>query len=162
MECPYCGGSSRVVDSRPNADGVRRRRECTQCGKRFTTQEQIVLPELRVKKRDGSTQDFRAEKLERAVQRVVPEREMSEERIRGVVRRVEAQLLNWRGNEIRSWDLAMLLLDQLRGLHPLAYRRFLANYTDADGELLPPPDAAEVDEAAADDAEQITLFEVEA
>ena len=155
MDCPYCGGSSRVVDSRPITDGIRRRRECQRCERRFTTHERLAPVELRVVKAGGGSEAFQAQKIERAVTRVVAGLDVSEERVRQLVRRVEAQLSLLGGPTVSSRHLAALVLDQLEALHPLAHHRFLANYTDPEGRLLPAPQG-ELEEVAEED--QIALF----
>jgi len=154
MDCPYCGGSSRVVDSRPITDGIRRRRECQNCERRFTTHERLAPVELRVVKAGGGSEPFQGQKIERAVTRVADGLDVSEERVRQLVRRVEAQLSLLGGPSVSSRHIAALVLDQLEALHPLAHHRFRANYTDPEGRLLPSP--TEVEELSEED--QIALF----
>lgn len=158
MECPYCGSDTRVVDSRPISDGIRRRRECKREKHRFTTHERLAPVELRVVKTDGRQEEFDPAKLERVVRRVAGDDGLSTERVRRIVQRVGLNAEELYGSTVRSYDLALLLIDELRPVHPLAYHRFLSNYTDPSGELLPPPG----DEAAARSAEvavpQLGLF----
>jgi transcriptional repressor NrdR len=155
MDCPYCGGSSRVVDSRPISDGIRRRRECQQCEQRFTTHERLAPVELRVVKASGESEEFQAAKIERVVRRVTRDLGVSDQRVRQLVRHVEAQLSLLRGPTVSSRHLAALVLDQLEGLHPLAHHRLRANYTDPDGRLLPSP-VGDLEEP--DEVDQIALF----
>lgn len=158
MDCPYCGGSSRVVDSRPISDGVRRRRQCQKCERRFTTHERLAPVELKVVKAAGTTEQFQPEKLERSIRRVTRGNGIGEERVRRLVRRIEAQLSLLPGPTIRSRDLAEMVIVELESLHPLAHHRYRAHYTDPQGRPL--PQAAPDEELLADDAlQQPGLFE---
>ena len=158
MDCPYCGGSSRVVDSRPITDGIRRRRECQRCERRFTTHERLAPVELRVLKAGGGSEEFQPAKIHRAVRRVTAGLGLSDERVRQLVRHVEAQLSLLGGPTVSSRHIAALVLDQLEALHPLAHHRFLSNYTDPEGRVLPSPTG---DAEEAEEVDQIALFEGE-
>jgi transcriptional repressor NrdR len=153
MECPYCGGSSKVVDSRPMADGIRRRRQCEACGKRFTTHERLAPAELRVVKLSGESEPFRSDKLVRVMRRVSRDLGVDDDRIRALARRIEAELAETAPGTIESWDLAEILADRLADLHPVARTRFLANYEDATGAVTRPRRREPEQEA-----EQIRLF----
>ncbi|HEX2252133.1 MAG TPA: ATP cone domain-containing protein [Thermoanaerobaculia bacterium] len=153
MECPYCGGSSKVVDSRPTADGIRRRRRCEACGKRFTTHERLAPADLRVVKLSGETEPFRSEKLVRVMRRVSRDLGVDDDRIRALARRIEAELAETAPGSIDSWDLAEILAERLGDLHPVARSRFLANYENAAGAIARPR-RRQTDETA----EQIGLF----
>ena len=159
MDCPYCGSGTRVIDSRPISDGIRRRRECSAEKHRFTTHERLAPVELRVIKADGVGERFEPAKLERVVRRVAGPEPLSGERVRRLVQRVGLKAEDLYGSTVRSYDLAMLLLDELRPTHPLAYHRFLANYTDARGELLPPGATDGTGAADAGAVPQLELFE---
>ncbi|HEU4614929.1 MAG TPA: transcriptional regulator NrdR, partial [Kofleriaceae bacterium] len=74
MQCPYCSGDSSVTETRVTADGLRRRRVCTVCKRRFTTYEKVGAPALKVTKRDGSVEPFEGDKLFHALQRVAAHR----------------------------------------------------------------------------------------
>ena len=74
MQCPYCSGDSSVTETRVTADGMRRRRVCTVCKRRFTTYEKLGAPGLKVGKRDGTVEPFDGDKLFRALQRVAAHR----------------------------------------------------------------------------------------
>lgn len=139
MDCPYCGNATRVIDSRPINDGVRRRRQCVGEGHRFTTHERLAPVEVRVIKADGASERYDPEKLERVVRRLAGADELPPDSLRRLVQRVGLKAEDLFGSTVRSYDLAMLLIDELRPVHPLAYHRFLANYTDPSGEMLPPP-----------------------
>jgi transcriptional repressor NrdR len=135
VECPYCGADSRVSDSRPAADGVRRRRECLECERRFTTYERLAPPEIRVEKRGGASEDFDRDKLLAVVERVTRGRAIAEKARRDLVRGLEAQLVDEGAKTVPSWLLAERLLLRLRELDALAATRFASNYTQEDGTI---------------------------
>lgn len=156
MECPICGGKTDVIDSRPMAGGIRRRRRCRACKSRFTTHERLAPADVRVIKLTGRSEPFDRAKLERVVRRVSRDTEVSEEAIAATVRRIEADLHHSGHGSIESWDLVGILAEQLARLHPDAHRRFVADYTDAGGRLVRPSRRA-----ATDGGDQIRLFEEE-
>lgn len=138
MDCPFCGGATQVKDSRPMADGIRRRRECVVCKGRFTTHERLAPAEVRVIKLTGRTEPFERRKLERVARRVTRDTDVADEAIAAAVRYIEADLHRSGRSSIESWDLVGMLADQLARLHPEAARRFLADYTGPDGRLVRP------------------------
>lgn len=136
MNCPYCEGPSKVVDSRPIPEGIRRRRECEACGRRFTTHERLAPVEIRVLKQPGRPPElFAAEKLARAISRVVRDGRLSEEQVHGVARRIEAELVDAREAKVRSSEIARRVVEILNGLDRVAATRFAADYTDAEGRV---------------------------
>jgi transcriptional repressor NrdR len=136
VDCPYCGHGSRVVDSRPTSDGIRRRRVCNECKRRFTTYERLGPTDIKVQKRgDRAPEPFERGKLLRVMQRVCRDRPVGRDAIDRVVRRIEAQLIDDRQHTITSWQLADLVLARLRELDPVAYRRFASDYLDDGGHL---------------------------
>lgn len=136
MNCPYCEGPSKVVDSRPIPDGIRRRRECEACGRRFTTHERLAPVEIRVIKQPGrSPEVFDAAKIARAVARVVRDGRLTEEQARGVARRIEAELVDERETKVRSSEIARRVVEILTPLDRVAATRFAADYTDAEGNV---------------------------
>lgn len=154
MECPFCGGATLVKDSRPMADGIRRRRECVACKGRFSTHERLAPAEVRVAKLSGPSQPFDRAKLERVLRRVTRDTGVGEEAIAAAVRFIEADLARSGRSSVDSWDLVGMLAERLARLDADAHRRFLANYTDADGNLVRPRRRA-----PAEEGEQIPLFE---
>lgn len=154
MECPFCGGATLVKDSRPMADGIRRRRECVACKGRFSTHERLAPAEVRVAKLSGPSEPFDRAKLERVLRRVTRDTGVGEEAIAAAVRFIEADLARSGRSSIESWDLVGMLAERLARLDADAHRRFLANYTDADGRLVRPRRRA-----PAEEGEQIPLFE---
>ncbi len=117
------------------ADGMRRRRVCTVCKRRFTTYEKVGAPALKVQKRDGSVEPFEGDKLFLALQRVAAHRRVRDEDLRRVARDIEATLVD-SGRKSVAWsDIVSLALDRLRNIDAVAASRFAANYTDETGVL---------------------------
>lgn len=156
MKCPYCDGSSKVIDSRPMPDGIRRRRECEECSRRFTTHERLAPSEIRVIKQPGRPPEpFDAGKIARALLRVGRDGRLSEDAAQGLARRIEAELVDEGATTVRAAELARRVLERLRSVDRLAATRFAADYTDFDGRVdFQRP--GEVDEGEED--EQIGLF----
>lgn len=135
MQCPYCGGDSSVTETRVTADGLRRRRVCTVCKRRFTTYEKLGAPGLKVQKRDESVEPFDGEKLFRALQRVAAHRSIADDDLRRVARDIEATLVD-SGRKSVAWsDIVELALARLRNIDPIAADRLAANYTDESGAI---------------------------
>lgn len=136
MNCGFCGGNSKVVDSRPIPDGIRRRRECLRCGRRFSTHEKSIPLEVRVLKAGNrSPEDFSPDKIAIALQRVCKGRPIGDSQIDDIVRRIEADLGASGRATISSSELAFIVLDTLKSLDRIAYMRFVSNYTDAEGRV---------------------------
>jgi transcriptional repressor NrdR len=137
MNCPYCDGPSKVVDSRPIPDGIRRRRECLDCERRFTTHERLAPAEIRVVKQPGrGSEPFDPEKIARAVARVGrDDGRLGEAEARGLARRIEAELVDAGRTSIRSAEIAERVLALLLEVDRLAAARFVADYTDLDGNV---------------------------
>jgi transcriptional repressor NrdR len=135
VQCPYCGGESNVIDSRVSADGVRRRRTCGACKRRFTTYEKVGAPSLKVMKRDQSVEPFDFDKLERVLKRVCRGRPVRDEDVRRISRDIEARLIDTGVKVVRSGEIVDLALDRLREVDRLAYSRLAANYVDEAGRL---------------------------
>lgn len=133
MRCPSCGNpESKVVDSRPSEDGaaIRRRRECLECGHRFTTYERLGDSPLIVVKSDGSSEVYDRQKLMRGLLIACAKRPISPERIAALIDSIETELRNASKNEIRSKDLGDMALVRLAKLDDVAYVRFASVYKD--------------------------------
>ncbi len=133
MKCPYCNKeNTRVIDSRPAEDGlsIRRRRECDECGKRFTTYEKIETIPLVVIKKDNSREPYDRGKIEAGVFRSCHKRPISVTQINKVVDDVETQIFNMEEKEIPSSVIGELVMDKLRELDPVAYVRFASVYRE--------------------------------
>lgn len=132
MRCPYCRhADSRVVDSREADDGqlIRRRRSCTECGKRFTTVEEAVLA---VVKRSGVTEPFSRTKIIGGVRKACQGRPVDEDSIALLAQRVEESVRAKGAAEIPSHEVGLVILGPLRDLDEVAYLRFASVYRSFD------------------------------
>ncbi len=130
MKCIYCGwGESKVVDSRSTEDGnsIRRRRECEQCGRRFTTYEKVDAIPLMVVKKDRRREPFDSEKLRQGIMKACEKRPVSMEAIDELTRSVEMKAYA-SDQEITSAQLGEMVMDGLRDLDEVAYVRFASVY----------------------------------
>ncbi len=128
MYCPYCRHSdSRVIDSRTGDDGaaIRRRRACPACGRRFTTQETVILT---VAKRSGVTEPFNRDKIVRGVRRACQGRPVSEDQLAKLAQQVEDVIRSRGSGEIPSHEVGLAILGPLRDLDEVAYLRFASVY----------------------------------
>ncbi|VVC71747.1 Transcriptional repressor NrdR [uncultured archaeon] len=131
MHCPYCfHEDTQVIDSRETEDhaAVRRRRECSVCGKRFTTYERVELLDLIVIKKDGSRQAFDRQKLIAGIRRACEKRPIPTEKIERAVDEVERELRGMDSNEVQSRVVGDLVMKRLRDIDPVAYIRFASVY----------------------------------
>jgi transcriptional repressor NrdR len=128
MYCPYCRHpDSRVIDSRTAEDGaaIRRRRSCPDCGRRFTTQETVILM---VAKRSGVTEPFNRDKIVRGVRRACQGRPVSEDQLAILAQRVEDAIRSRGNGEVPSHEVGLAILGPLRDLDEVAYLRFASVY----------------------------------
>ncbi len=131
MRCPYCKElEDKVIDSRPSRDGgaVRRRRECLNCGKRFTTYEYVEEMELHVIKNDRCTELYDRNKLYRSVAIAIVKRPVSTEQLDKLVSEVESKLYEKASKEIESKMIGDLVMKQLIELDKVAYIRYASVY----------------------------------
>ena len=129
MKCPSCGYSeSKVLDSRPGADSIRRRRECLHCQRRFTTYERIEEVPVMVVKKDGSREAFDRKKVLNGIVRACEKRPVSFEEMEGLVRKVESAAAASMDNEISSAQIGEEIMEGLRDLDEVAYVRFASVY----------------------------------
>lgn len=131
MKCPYCGcEDSKVIDSRPTDEGerIRRRRECTKCGKRFTTYEIIETVPLIVVKKDGTRESFDRVKLFNGLLRACEKRPVPVEVVEKAVTDIETQLQNSLEKEITSGKIGELAMEKLKDIDEVAYVRFASVY----------------------------------
>ena len=131
MRCPECDATdNRVVDTRASRGGraVRRRRECTVCGTRFTTYEYVEERPIQVLKRSGSVEDFDRNKLLSSVHTACAKRPVSASAMDALVDDIEDALSRYAGLEVPSVKLGELVMDRLRGLDRVAYVRFASVY----------------------------------
>jgi transcriptional repressor NrdR len=126
--CPYCkNAESRVIDSRTADDGaaIRRRRSCPACGRRFTTQETVILM---VAKRSGATEPFTRDKIVNGVRRACQGRPVTEDQLAILAQQVEDTIRARGSGEIASHEVGLAILGPLRELDEVAYLRFASVY----------------------------------
>lgn len=133
MKCPFCGSEeTRVTDSRPveESNSIRRRRQCDSCGKRFTTYEKIETIPLVVIKKDHTRQQYDRAKIEAGVMRACYKRPIPVDEIKKMIDRVETELYNQGGGEVKSAEIGEKIMDGLKELDPVAYVRFASVYRE--------------------------------
>ena len=131
MHCPFCNTiDTKVVDSRllPEGDKVRRRRECTHCGTRFTTFEVAELALPRIIKQDQRREPFAAEKLRVGLMKALEKRPVSSEHVEAAIREIENRMRASGERELASHLLGEWVMDALRQLDQVAYVRFASVY----------------------------------
>jgi transcriptional repressor NrdR len=131
MRCPSCDSPrNRVVDTRTSRGGraVRRRRECTDCGTRFTTYEYVEERPIQVLKRSGGVEEFDRTKLIRAIQTACARRAVSLTEIEGIADAVEDALSRQAGVEVASSLIGEMVMERLKPLDRVAYVRFASVY----------------------------------
>ncbi len=133
MRCPFCRyDNDRVMDTRSIQDGyvVRRRRECLNCNRRFTTNEYVEELDIKVVKKDGVREAFDARKLRDGLTKACWKRPISDEQIDTVVARIHAAIAAEADKEIPSAKLGELIMNELRELDQVAYVRFASVYRE--------------------------------
>jgi transcriptional repressor NrdR len=133
LRCPFCSHeNSQVKDSRPAEDGaaIRRRRQCEDCGARFTTFERVQLRELVVMKSGERREPFDRSKLERSIAIACRKRPVPAERIDRLVSSIQRQVETLGETEIPSSRIGQMVMDGLEALDPVAYIRFASVYKD--------------------------------
>lgn len=133
MRCPFCGhDETQVKDSRPSEDGsaIRRRRQCPNCGGRFTTFERVMLREITVIKSDGNREPFDRDKLQRSLSLSLRKRPVSVDRIEQVVNSITRQLETMGENEVGSNVIGAMVMEVLKSLDSVAYVRYASVYKD--------------------------------
>ena len=131
MKCPFCGHlGDKVVDSRESKEGevIRRRRECLDCGRRFTSYERIDEIPYMVIKKDGSRERFDRQKLISGLLKACEKRPVSMSSIEKVADRVEGALQDKPGKEISTEEIGAFVMHELRRLDKVAYVRFASVY----------------------------------
>lgn len=131
MKCQYCNCiDSKVIDSRPTDDGnsIRRRRECTNCGRRFTTYEKIEMMPLVVVKRDGRRETFDAMKIKGGIIHACDKLPVSMNQIDEIVGRIEQKAYSSMDGEVTTEKIGDLVMEELKDLNDVAYVRFAAVY----------------------------------
>ena len=133
MKCPFCGCvESRVIDSRPTDEGerIRRRRECLECGKRFTTYEVIETVPIVVIKKDKSRETFDRSKLLNGLLRACEKRPVSMDTLERIVDEIENLLQNSLDREVSSQRIGTHAMEKLKNVDEVAYVRFASVYRE--------------------------------
>ncbi len=133
MRCPFCKqDNDKVIDTRPSEDGsvIRRRRECLECGKRFTTHERLEEMPVRVVKKSGRREPFDRQKILNGVLRAVEKRSISMEMVESLVESIEREVLDQADREIATRDIGELVMAKLRAVDEVAYVRFASVYRE--------------------------------
>ena len=131
MKCPFCSyEESKVIDSRPTDEGqrIRRRRECLECGKRFTTYEIIESLPIIVIKKDKSRESFNRDKLMTGLLRACEKRPVSIDQLDNMIDEIEAIIQNSLDREVSSEKIGELVMDKLKNIDEVAYVRFASVY----------------------------------
>lgn len=138
MKCPFCSSdATKVIDSRPSEDNsaIRRRRQCEECNRRFTTYEKIETLPLMIVKKDNNRETYDREKLEGGIVRACHKRPVSRKQINDLVDAIENAIFQREEQEVPSSVLGELVMDKLKELDGVAYVRFASVYrefTDVD------------------------------
>lgn len=133
MKCLYCGSiDSKVIDSRLSDDGmsIRRRRECVNCGKRYTTYEKIESAPVLVIKANGNRQTFDSNKIMNGIRKACEKRPVSAAQIEKIVTDIEKQIHNSLAQEISSKRIGEMVMDALVKIDKVAYVRFASVHRD--------------------------------
>lgn len=136
MNCPYCNKEeTSVLESRvlSSGDGIRRRRRCLKCNKRFTTHEMVVNIDLKVIKKNGRVEQYNREKLLKGVVKACYKRNVRVDKIEEVVDKIEAKLLSRKSTEVKSCDIGKMVMEKLKKIDNFAYLRFASVYLDFSG-----------------------------
>ena len=133
MKCPFCNKeNTKVIDSRAVDDGsaIRRRRQCDECGKRFTTYEKVETVPLVVIKKDNNRELYERSKIESGIFRSCHKRPISTEKIQNIVDEIETIIFNMGEKEISSSTIGEIVMDKLKDLDSVAYVRFASVYRE--------------------------------
>jgi transcriptional regulator NrdR len=133
MNCPKCGYyDSKVIDSRPADNKIRRRRECLKCDYRFTTYESVEATPIIVIKKDKSSQQFSKSKLLSGLLRACEKRSVPASRLEEAISEIETKLSDQGIHEIKSSEIGELVMEQLKDIDLVAYVRFASVYGEFD------------------------------
>ena len=133
MKCPFCGEeNTKVIDSRPAEDNsaIRRRRQCDECGKRFTTYEKVETIPLIVIKKDNNREPYDRSKIESGIIRSCHKRPVSANQISEMIEDIENQIFNMEDKERASSVIGELVMDKLKDVDQVAYVRFASVYRE--------------------------------
>ncbi|MBI3956504.1 MAG: transcriptional repressor NrdR [Candidatus Kerfeldbacteria bacterium] len=131
MKCPVClAADTKVTDSRLTSEGfaIRRRRECVECGFRFSTFEEVEILNLSVIKRDGRREPYSREKLENGLKKALEKRSVTQDDFRKLINRIERDIQHLQRSEITSRTIGELVMKRLKRFDSVAYIRFASVY----------------------------------
>lgn len=152
MRCPHCGDpDSRVTDSRDTGEEIRRRRECTKCGVRFTTYERVQRAALTVVKRDSRREEFNRDKLLRSIRLACVKRPLPTGVLEKLVDDIESDLQRLGRAEVPTSVVGAAVMERLRDIDPVAYVRYASVYKDFDdlGQFIEEVQVLRTEQAAA-------------
>jgi transcriptional repressor NrdR len=133
MKCPYCFTTkTSVLESRDSEDGqvTRRRRQCHKCDKRFTTYERVEIIDLKIMKKDGSSEDFDRTKMKYGIKLACEKRNITDDELEKIIEEIEIKLLNRKSTDISSSDIGRMILTRLKKLDSVAYLRFASVFLE--------------------------------
>jgi len=131
MKCPYCTDkTSKVTDKRESPEGIRRRRECLKCKKRYTTYEKLADNNLYIIKKDKRREKFNPDKLRTGIEKACEKRPISKEKIDKMMKEIEKQVRKKGKKEVKSSVIGELVMKKLKKLDDVAYIRFASVYRD--------------------------------
>lgn len=133
MKCPFCGEeNTKVIDSRPAEDNsaIRRRRQCDECGKRFTTYEKVETIPLIVIKKDNNREPYDRAKIESGIIRSCHKRPVSINQINDMIDSIETSIFNLEEKEVPSHIIGEIVMDKLKDYDDVAYVRFASVYRE--------------------------------
>lgn len=131
MKCPYCGYlESKVIDTRPTEDGssIRRRRECLECTRRYTTYEKVETLPILVIKKDQAREPFDKDKIISGLVRATQKRPVSMQQMEAIADDIERSISNRMVSEITSGEIGNMVMERLRAVDEVAYVRFASVY----------------------------------
>ena len=131
MRCPNCqNDDTKVLDSRPISDGmaIRRRRECSKCGARFSTHEEMELLDMKVLKRDGTSQAYLREKIENGIRKAFEKRPLTHDDFHALIAGIEQDIQKTGKGEIATKELGNIVMKRIKSKDQVAYIRFASVY----------------------------------
>ena len=130
MKCIFCGSdATKVTDKRESPDGIRRRRECLKCSKRFTTYEKPEKKDIMIVKKDGRREKFSYDKIKAGIIRACEKRPISIKTVDNLIEDIEESLRR-RGKEVKADMIGKMVMNKLKKLDKVAYIRFASVYLD--------------------------------
>lgn len=131
MKCPICYyQDTKVVDSRAATDGlsIRRRRECLECGFRFSTYEEVEILDLMIVKRDGKKESYDREKMTKGMKKALEKRSITDDKFKKLVHSVERDIQRLKKNEVTTKQIGQVIMKHLKKVDQVAYIRFASVY----------------------------------